>query len=97
VKGGRLIRSRLKLGAVSGESMLIAGRTLSRQRRVPRMWQARMRIEKNTGSLHASESPKPSLTKRAKESRLFRGSRSGIDDLSAAEWVRSWRIEAPSP
>ena len=56
----------LKLGAPSGDSMLIAGRTLSRQRSVPRMWQARMRIEKNTGSLHASERPKPSSTKRAK-------------------------------
>ncbi len=87
----------LKLGAVSGESMLIAGRTLSRHRKVPRMWQARMRIEKNTGSLHASESPKPSPTKRANESRLLRGSRSGIDDFSAVECVRSWRIEAPSP
>ena len=77
--------------------MLIAGRTLSRHRSVPRMWEARMRIEKKTGSLQASESPKPSSTKRAKAWRLLRGSRSGIDDLSAAEWVRSWRIEAPSP
>src|SRR5881628_3726294 len=84
----------LKLGAPSGESMLIAGRTLSRHRRVPRMWQARIRIEKNTGSLQASESPKPSSTKRAKASRLLRGSRSGMDDLSAVECVRSWRIEA---
>src|SRR5437870_12127010 len=54
----------LKLGAPSGESMLIDGRTLSRHRRVPRMWHARMRIETKTGSLHASESPKPSPTKR---------------------------------
>ena len=61
------------------------------------MWQARMRIEKKTGSLHASERPKPSSTKRAKLSRLLRGPSSGIDDLSAAECVRSWRIEAPSP
>ena len=61
------------------------------------MWQARMRIEKKTGSLHASERPKPSSAKRANDSRLFRGSRSGTDDFSAVECVRSWRIEAPSP
>ena len=91
------MRSMLKLGEVSGARMLIAGRTLSRHRRVPRMWQARMRIEKKTGSLHASERPKPSSMNRAKASRLLRGSRSGIDDFSAVEWVRSWRMEAPSP
>ena len=61
------------------------------------MWQARIRIEKKTGSLHASDSAKPSSTKRAKDCRLLRGSSSGIDDLSAAECVRSWRIDAPSP
>src|SRR5438034_8096564 len=68
------MRSRLKLGSPSGESMLIVGRTLSRHASVPRMWQARMRIEKRTGSWHASERPKPASTKRAKDSRLLRGS-----------------------
>jgi hypothetical protein len=67
VKGGRLIRSRLNDGAVRGASRLIAGRTLSLHRSVPRMWQARIRMEKNTGSLHASDRPKPSSTKRAKD------------------------------
>ena len=84
-------------GCSTGERMLMAGRTLSRHRSVPRMWHARMRMLKNTGSLHASERPKPSSTKRAKEVRLLRGSRSGMEDLSAAEWVRSCRIDAPSP
>src|SRR6058998_1769670 len=71
------MRSRLKLGSPSGVSMLIFGRALSRQRSVPRMWQARMRIEKRTGWWHASERPKPSSTKRANDSRLLRGSSSG--------------------
>src|SRR5438552_4540196 len=65
--------------------MLIFGRALSRQRSVPRMWQARMRIEKSTGWWHASERPKPSSTKRANDSRLLRGSSSGSDDFSAVE------------
>ena len=77
--------------------MLIRGLTLSLHGKVPRMWQARIRIEKNTGSLHASERPNPSSTNRANDCRLFRGSRSGIDDFSAAAWVRSCRMEAPSP
>ena len=97
MKGGRLIRSRLNDGASSGERMLIAGRTLSRHVRVPRMWQARMRIEKSTGSLQASERPKPSSTKRAKDCKLLRGSRRGTEDFSAAECVRSCRMDAPSP
>src|SRR5437667_59505 len=83
------MRSRLKLGSPSGESMLIFGRALSRQRSVPRMWQARMRIEKSTGWWHASERPKPSSTKRANDSRLLRGSSSGSDDFSAVECVRA--------
>jgi hypothetical protein len=61
------------------------------------MWQARMRMEKNTGSLHASDRPKPSSTKRAKDEGCCGDPSSGIDDFSAAECVRSWRIEAPSP
>src|SRR5262249_16067024 len=67
----------LKLGAPSGDSMLMRGRTLSRQRKVPRMWQARILIEKNTGSLPASESPKAPPTERADGARLVRGARGG--------------------
>jgi len=39
----------LKLGRMSGDSMLMAGRTLSRHGSSPRMWQARIRMLKNTG------------------------------------------------
>src|SRR3989442_15386906 len=97
VKGGRLIRSRLKLGAASRARMLIWGWTLSRQRRVPRMWQARMRIEKKTGSWQASLRPKPSSTKRANDGRLFRGSMRGTLDFNAEEGGRSRGVLAPSP
>ena len=86
------MRSRL-----NGERMLIAGRTLSRHASAPRMWHARILIENKTGSLHASESPKPSSTKRANDCSVLRGSSSGTDDFSAAECVRSCNIEAPSP
>src|SRR5437867_18938 len=61
------MRSRLNDGASSGERMLIAGRTLSRHASVPRMWHARILMENKTGSLHASESPKPSSTRRPEQ------------------------------
>ncbi len=77
--------------------MPIFGGTLSLQTIVPRMWAARIRMLKSTGWLHASERLKPSSTKRANAGRLLRGSSSGRLDLSAAEWVRSWRMLAPSP
>src|SRR5205085_4649185 len=97
VNGGRLMRSRLNDGASRGERMLMAGRTLSRHARVPRTWQARILMEKRTGSLHASERPKPSWTKRANDCSVLRGSSRGTDDFSAAECVRSCNIDAPSP
>ena len=62
------------------------------------MWQARMRIEKKH-RLVARLGEAEALLDEAGEgrARLLRGSRSGIDDFSAAECVRSWRIDAPSP
>jgi hypothetical protein len=56
-----------------------------------------MRMENITGSWHASDRPKPSSTKRAKVWRSLRGSSRGTEDFSAAECVRSCKIEAPSP
>src|SRR4026209_3001682 len=71
------MRSRLKDGSPSGDSMLIRGRTLSLHCSVPRMWQARIRMEKRTGWVAASGRPEPPPTKRADERRQVRGSGHG--------------------
>ena len=77
--------------------MQMAGRTLSRQTRLPRMCAARMRRLITVGRLEASDRAKPSSTMRARFWSVGRGSMSGSDDLSAKECVRSWMTLAPAP
>ena len=77
--------------------MPTAGRTLSRQTMLPRMWAARIRRLMTAGRLEASEMPKPSSTMRARFCSVGCGSMRISDDLSAKECVRSWITLAPAP
>ena len=91
------MRSTSRTGFSTASLTVIAGRTLSLARKLPVMWQARSRSNRNTGVLDASESSKPFSTAFTIASMLGRGSSSHICDFMAKAWDRSCMIEEPSP